>query len=213
MPPADIQADPAPERSIDLKTCTPTPAVLHSVTVPPIYKSNNLRRRTGYATYASGKFITIRGVLTDKNCVPISNATIQIWHADSHGIYKSAIKNDYLNDRKMYGDSMTRFQSSKPFNSGSDKNFTGSGSAVTDNLGRFVFLTIMPGSVSDKDPFISMRVIHRDFQDLDTIMHFNQRNHDGNLAVPEPEVYKSNPKEAVYLYNIVLPEANKKYNF
>lgn len=190
---------------VDKKTCSLTPEVMHSVKIPKIYKTNNLRRRTGYATYAMGQFIRINGIVTDSDCVPILNATVQIWHADANGVYKNSHIEGYLNDSMMYSKQQNRFEQEN--NSQGDVNFTGSGSTTTDNLGRFSFLSIMPG----KSFFINLRVLHKDFDELNTVVYLNKKSNVKAelIAHKENEINVDGVNELIYSHTLVLNGRNK----
>ena len=61
--------------------------------------------------------------------------------------------------------------------------FTGSGRAVTDNLGRFNFVTLFPGTYEERAPHIHVRVLHKDFKEFNTEMFFagDRRNSDDKV--------------------------------
>ena len=42
-------------------------------------KTNNLRREVGSPINTPGKMIVIKGVVTDDNCIPISDAMVELW--------------------------------------------------------------------------------------------------------------------------------------
>lgn len=193
-------------RTFDVRSCKVTPSVLHEVKVPQIYKTNNLRKRTGYATYANGQFIKIAGVVTDSNCVPISNVTVQMWQADSNGIYKEHNPNGYLHDEVMYRKQIGRFSMS--FHKKSDENFTGSGSTVTNNLGRFTFLSVMPGG---KEPLIHFRVLHKDFEELYTVMYFSNVGQKSIELIAKKE--PNEEQDLVFSHNITLSGKNKYVDY
>lgn len=95
-----------------------------------IVRTNNLRRKTGSGFFAKGKKIYIKGRVFDDNCVPVSNATIQIWQADYKGVFRDDVSNPDEED---------------PY-------FAGSGETKTNNLGHFSFITVLPGKTKD-NPF------------------------------------------------------------
>ena len=111
--------------------CTITHQMSQNLPYPNSFdRTNNLVTKTGSFVSAAGEAIIIVGRLLDKNCVPINNGVIRLWQADRSGLIsyppeKSDIKND------------------------GDKNFAGTGTASTDNLGRFLFYTIYPGVNKD----------------------------------------------------------------
>lgn len=199
------------EKVIDVMNCPVTPQFESDMTVPQIYKTNNLRKRTGYGSFAKGEFIIITGIITDSYCVPVKNATVQIWHGDHNGKYKSVPNDGYLNDSMMYRRQSDRFE--KIIESDmADENFTGSGSTTTDNLGRFTFLSIMPGG---NKPLVNFRVIHKDFNDMKTVMYFNNSTGINPLLVATKNGTINNDgiKENIYQYNITLNGKNKYIDY
>lgn len=99
-------------------------------------KTNDLHWKTGSPYAAEGKLITVTGKVVDENCLPIQNAAVEIWHADSAGKY---VGNDEDPSRDEY--------------------FAGSGLAYTNNMGLFKFYTILPGSEGEnKTPYINFKV-------------------------------------------------------
>lgn len=199
---------------------------------PQIYKTNNLFRRVGSATYADGNQILIRGRLLDARCVPIANAVIEIYQADSRGNYfeeslprstdKSA-GSKYLSQNNLYthgpisldvdheSDSASGLSTSGPF---FDSNFTGSGSAVTDNLGNFVFYTIIPGGIPPK---IKFYIKHSEFSLFETYMFFESMNNDADANYRQASEYEQTTllakfdrdaseqsKRNIYSFDIVL---------
>lgn len=204
---ATIQSD----KVIDVINCPITPEVESDMTVPKIYKTNNLRKRTGYASFAKGEFIVISGIITDSYCVPVKNATVQIWHADANGKYKSVPNDGYLNDSMMYRKQSDRFEQVIDSDM-SDENFTGSGSTTTDNLGRFTFLSVMPGG---SKPLVNFRVVHKDFNDMKTVMYFKNATDINQFLVAKKsgKVENDGIEENIYQYNITLNGKNKYLNY
>ncbi len=148
------------EDEILITNCPITPQIWQIKSSPYINKTNNLRRKPGSSEIANGDFITITGRITDENCVPVTNAVVEIWHLNSKGI--------------------------DPFNTtpkqNNDLNFLGSGTSITDNLGYYKFLTIFPGSSEKTEaPKINFRIKHADFLPFETVMYFeNQFNNDSD---------------------------------
>lgn len=196
---------------LDVMNCPITPIIEENMKVPPIYKTNNLRKKVGYASFARGKFIRITGIITDSFCMPIKNATVQIWHTDTDGKYKSIPTDGYLNDSLLYAQQDERFEEID-HNDIADENFTGSGATISDNLGRFTFLSIMPGG---SKPMVNFRIIHRDFDDMKTIMYFDTKPGINQLLVAKKLGYieSDQVKEDVYKYNITLNGKNKYLNY
>jgi len=73
-----------------------------------------------------GEHITIEGLVTDGDGLPVTDALIEIWQANSHGRY------NHPEDEQ-----------DKPL----DEQFGGFGRAPTDEQGMFRFYTIKPGAV------------------------------------------------------------------
>lgn len=199
----------------EVANCPLTPTVAHDVKIPAIYKTNNLRKKTGYATYAEGQFIRINGIVTDRNCVPVRNATIQMWHADAKGRYKNLSEGGYLNDSLLYTISKDRFQKFYPETITADENFTGGGTTVTDNLGRFTFLTVLPGSIKGKVPFANLRILCNGFEELNTVVYFEKTSGIAPELVAVKEGFLENDgiKEVIYSHTLTLNGKNKYLSY
>lgn len=128
-------------------------------------------------TKAAGQFenpylskILIRGLVKDKNCVPIPNVTVEIWQADEYGL------NRYNKFSALFSE---RYQE----NYEQYSNFIGMAAANSDNNGYFTFVSVLPnkkakaapGAVSKKhlEPSINISVKHRDFNELATKVHMS----------------------------------------
>jgi protocatechuate 3,4-dioxygenase beta subunit len=188
-----------------INQCEITPQIWLLKTPPPIQTTNNLRRAVGSPNFAKGQFIILEGMITDEQCVPISDATVEIWQANSKGWL------DY-----------THVKSNK-----SDPNFMGTGSMITNNMGHYNFLTVMPGSISQsRAPHINVRVRHRDFQAFESVIYFENShlNKSDSILNREVKPCKRNSLIAkeqdysmndgiVYRLNITLDGSNryKKY--
>lgn len=122
--------------------------------------TNNLLRYVGSAEFAKGTYIELFGRVLDNKCVPVSAALIEIWQLDNQGYdsnYYSTITNPglVLNAQKA------------------DKNFVGSGSAITNNLGYYRFYTVIPGNnKKNRLPHINFLISHKDFIPLQTQLFF-----------------------------------------
>lgn len=127
--------------------CTETPEIYDLENKPEEFNlSNNLRRKAGSADIAKGELIYIRGKVVDINCVPVQNAVVFIWQADANGIYQN-IKGATEHDPK----------------------FLGSGKYITNNLGYYNFITVMPGNYQTPHFLVQ----HPDFIELYTKMFFS----------------------------------------
>jgi len=144
-----------------LMGCEVTPQIDPDyIPLKDVKRSNNLIRLAGSPTLAKGMYINIKGRVTDENCTPIQNAFVRIWQTDSDGNYEGHYT------KKSQWDVIDESY---------DKNFAYSGTAQTDNLGNFNFVTILP-VIKDKNkaPHINFRVKHDDFEELQTMMFFNE---------------------------------------
>ena len=99
--------------------------------------------------------VLLRGIVKDKNCVPVSNALIEIRGLDEYGVNANAQFSYSFSER--YG--LNNYEYSKT---------TGLAVAETDNRGFFNFITSIPSS---KLPIIKNRIIkvfvsHPDFPHL-----------------------------------------------
>lgn len=177
-----------------LLRCDGTPDIIPShLNIKPIKMSNNLQRKEGSARHARGNYIRIRGKVVDEDCLPISNAIIKIWQADDAGKYL-----------EQY-DTKSEWQPKDP---DYDPNFGYSGTAQTNNLGEFNFLTILPG-YTDKDhaPHINVSISNEDFQDIGTRIYFNQ--HPRNINDPELKALAPDVRKLVIARGKILDQNNQ----
>jgi protocatechuate 3,4-dioxygenase beta subunit len=157
------------------KPRVPTPSRFFSadLSMPDIFvSSNNLAKKTGSFYRAYGEVIFIQGTLTDSFGVPITGAVIEIWQTNSAGKYHTLLEDDseYI-----------------------DKFFNMSGRAITDNLGNYHFITIMPGATAGRAPHINFNIYHEKFGKLETEMYFN--NHPYNKTDYQYLVYNDEEKK------------------
>lgn len=148
--------------------CVKTPMVFDGTVRPEIYVGNNLWRYVGSAEFARGSYIELTGRIFDGECVPVSNAVVEIWQLDSTG---------YDSNRYEYipQSGLTLAIESAKY---ADKYFVGSGTAITDNLGRYTLYTIIPGTMSKfRAPHINFAINHKDFCEFTTQMYFPE-SHD-----------------------------------
>ncbi|QGR02699.1 dioxygenase [Ehrlichia ruminantium] len=124
--------------------------------------SNNLRRKISSPISAEGELIYIVGKVTDTNCMPIRGANVFIWHTNAYGIYQH---NPYDNGNmlELIPEELDMY----------DYQFIGSGKSVTDNLGNYGFITIMPGTNNkNKVPHVHFMLQHSEFPEFNTTMFF-----------------------------------------
>jgi protocatechuate 3,4-dioxygenase beta subunit len=145
-----------------------------------ISKSNNLRRKTASALVAGGDIMYIKGQLRDVNCVPVANAIIELWHNNAFGLNQ----NNLPKYTKNY-----------------DKNFVGSGTTITDNLGNFEFISIFPSGKEPNAPQLNLRVRHKDFIDVDMVVYFSSVNYNKY----DPKLRKISAADQALLIADVVP--------
>ena len=88
--------------------------------------SSDLSRSSPGAPRALGQLIFVTGKLLDEDERPVRRSVIELWHANSAGRYIHPMD----------------AQSAAPI----DPNFIGAGRMLSDDAGRFEFLTIKPGA-------------------------------------------------------------------
>jgi hypothetical protein len=118
--------------------CKITPSSTTKFEPYEFHSSNNLVREVGGNLYATGKVFVLTGKLLDSSCLPISDAKINIWHADSNGFLPNPDKEE---NHKL------------------QKFFQLSGTAYTNNLGIFNFITLMPNYFHKKNGEIYLKAI------------------------------------------------------
>lgn len=112
---------------------------------------NNLAKPVGKPLAAEGQLLYIYGRVFDKNCVPLANATIDIWQPNPFGEYVKPSSEEL----------------SLP-----DPMFAGSGRAYTDQNGEFFFITLYPGPYDRRAPHIHAYITHQEAKNLKTTLYF-----------------------------------------
>ncbi len=162
-----------------------TPALTLGPFYPPALLragEDDLTRKEPGAPRASGQPIRVAGRVTDRAGNPARNVLIEIWQCNAHGKY------DHPHDT---------------FDAPLDPNFRGIGRVLTDDDGRYGFLSIKPGAypVSGtgewwRPPHIHFSIFGSGFRHLVTQMFF-------------PEDHELNDKD-VLLQGIDAPEARAR---
>ncbi|MDG1286880.1 MAG: hypothetical protein P8P30_04870 [Rickettsiales bacterium] len=127
-----------------------------------VEKSNKLSHAAGKAVIAEGERLFFMGKVLDERCMPVEGAHIELWQANTNGQYKWATKGQLMAPSAA---------------------FTGSGTAITNNLGEFQFDTIFPGPYADRAPHFNVRITHPDLVPLTTEIFF--RNDRRNVWDPK----------------------------
>jgi protocatechuate 3,4-dioxygenase beta subunit len=161
----EAKKEPAPEPQVESR---PSPKALRNVQLNDQYPgrdaiipSNKLALPAGKSAYASGELVYVSGRVLDENCVPVSDAIVDIWQLDPTGHYVTSTLGDRISP---------------------DPHFTGSGRAITNNLGQFNFVTLFPGTRDGDAPHINVHVIHQNLGTLDTEMYFEGEKHNASAA-------------------------------
>lgn len=159
-------------------SCPVTKEVFSSDAEPrEFHKTNNLRRDIGSAVTASGVPVFIKGRLTDARCVPIAQAIVELWQVDGDG---NSLKHK--------------------------EEFIGSGTASTDNLGRFEFLTVLPGASKNDGKRVNVRVKHPSYTEFETAAYFGGSSKSGASLIADGD------SEFGKVYNLQISlEAKKQY--
>ncbi len=136
----DAQAEPL-DRYIK-PNCQPTPAIATSnyPGFSSIPSGNQLVQPAGKAVSYTANPLYVYGRVFDRNCVPVADAKLELWHANAEGRHRYATKAALASEKEV---------------------FTGAGRATTDNLGQFQFVTLYPGAYSyrvkrDDDTYYSV---------------------------------------------------------
>jgi protocatechuate 3,4-dioxygenase alpha subunit len=117
---------------------------------------------------AAGLHITIEGVVRDAAGNPLPDALIEVWQADASGKYRNPAERH---------------------NTSTDPAFDGFGRVATDDGGKFLFKTVMPGRVPGPDgrlqaPHVAVGVLARGIQTrLITRIYFEGQPSNGEDAV------------------------------
>jgi protocatechuate 3,4-dioxygenase alpha subunit len=117
---------------------------------------------------ADGRHVTIEGVVRDSAGVPLPDALIEVWQADASGRYRRR-------DGAERGSA--------------DAAFHGFGRVATDDNGRFLFRTVVPGRVDGPDgklqaPHLAVGVLARGvLTRLVTRMYFEDQSSNADDTV------------------------------
>lgn len=125
-----------------------------------IEADNDLTQLVGKVDKAKGEVIYVQGQVTDKDCLPISGALVEIWQACETGKY------NHPND---------------PNPAEIDENFQYFGRCITDSQGMYIFKTIRPGQYPASSNWMRPAHIHykvhlRGYEELTTQMYFQHDN-------------------------------------
>ncbi len=158
----DVINDYAKESPRFFNPQNPTPSRFFTadLSTPDIFgTTNNLVKKVGSFYRAFGEVIFVQGTVSDSFGVPIQGAIIQIWQTNAAGKYHTLLEpgSEYI-----------------------DKYFNMSGRAISDNLGNYHFITIMPGSNPGRAPHLNMNIYHPKFGKLETEIYFEDHPYNKN---------------------------------
>jgi protocatechuate 3,4-dioxygenase alpha subunit len=153
--------------------------------------ANDLTKLHGQS--AQGQLIEIRGRVTEEGGLPLHNVVLEIWQADTNGIFRHPA------DPRMKN---------------ADPNFFGWGRAATDRDGAYLFRTIVPGRSHRADgalraPHINIVVLASGLmRQLQTVMFF-----EGNAANATDPVLSCVQPIALQQALMAKAEGPRKYRF
>jgi protocatechuate 3,4-dioxygenase beta subunit len=154
---------------------TPSRFFAADLSIPDTFATtNNLAKKVGSFYRAFGEIIFIQGTISDSFGVPIEGAIIEIWQTNAAGKYHTLLEpnSEYI-----------------------DKYFSMSGRAITDNLGNYHFITIMPGANPGRAPHINFNIYHPKFGRLETEMYFEK--HPYNSGDYQYMAYEDDEKKMI----------------
>jgi protocatechuate 3,4-dioxygenase beta subunit len=119
-------------------------------------KDSDLTRLKGHTERAKGQVIYVQGTVTDESCAPVNKALVEIWQACASGRYNHP------------GDTNP---------AALDPHFQYWGKATTEDDGKYLFKTILPGHYPasptwTRPAHIHFKVFARGFFDLTTQLYF-----------------------------------------
>lgn len=152
------------------KPCKVTPSVGTSnyPGFKNVMSNNKLAIPPGKAVMARGEVVYFFARVFDRNCVPVSDAKIELWQANPEGRHRYASKDALATP---------------------DPTFAGAGRTSSTNLGELTFVTLYPGpyeytiyKTNDKGekipelikraPHFNMTISHPDFKTFSTNLFF-----------------------------------------
>jgi protocatechuate 3,4-dioxygenase beta subunit len=154
--------------------CRVTEQMGHILEKPKkINKNNNLTRKPENLFFSKGKSVILEGYILDKNCVPIPNATINVWQKNNFGVNQYDLKGKNLRNEP---------EKLKEF----DTHFTNNGSSASDNTGFYNFILLQPCKNCSKNFDFAVDEKSKKFKNLESIATFssisnkNTNNNDEN---------------------------------
>lgn len=179
-------------RSFDLfgNTCTTTISTEHILKKPEvIYTSNNLTRKSNSIFFSKGKSMILEGYILDQDCVPVSNATVELWQENYEGLNQSSIP-----DIKIIDDEKTI----KKY----DQSFAGSGSTRTNNLGFYRFIISRSCNNCLQGVDITVKSDSKELKNFDSFISFENniestKNEDDHKKSAQPNSTKKGNRKPI----------------
>lgn len=131
-----------------LNKCIPAHSYIDDNEPASFNMTNNLLRKSGSTPLYCGEKILLDLEIVDKNCIPLSDAKVYIWHVGCDKKYPYKPLRTRVNKHMFH-----------PVNGST---FLGSGIATTNNIGEAKFLTVYPPSLGKEGEYINIRVEHKD---------------------------------------------------
>ncbi len=158
--------------------CQPTPSltVEHYPGARAIPHGNNLLLPAGKSVAAGGQRVIVIGRLLDSRCLPVPEATIEMWQADPYGHWILAGTDDLVTPNPT---------------------FAGAGRVVTGKDGEFSFITSFPASMNKRAPNLNIKVKPLDMAGLSTMLFFGNDAH--NFSDPIFKRLNAAARDAVTL--------------
>ena len=145
--------------------CTPTKKIQVApkpITYDPGYTDNDTTKDSGEFVNLYLNKIFIRGIIKDKECIPVPNTLIEIWQDDEYG-------------KKRYNQFSYSFNDRYNLNKDQYSNFLGIATTTSDNNGNFSFISVMPNNKTKlkKQSLINISVFHEDFPEIENQIILN----------------------------------------
>lgn len=168
--------------------CSPAPEK-ETALKPENYPTyNDLTRSSGGFKNNYTDKIILRGIVIDKKCIPVANTKISLWQKDEYGQrrYLQKFASDY--DRHKMNNKIY-------------SKFYGVGTAVSDNEGRFYFITVEPSSVGVKNgkPIINISAAVKGFIKFETQVRLLE------------DIEKTDDKESTFVNASLNKNASEHY--
>lgn len=122
---------------------------------------NAMAQPTGKAVAAEGQKLWLVGRVLDSACVPVLDASVELWQNDPYGRWILANGEDLANPNPV---------------------FTGAGRTYTKNNGEFHFSTLFPAPTANRAPNVNIKIKAHGLQDFSTVLYF--AGDDRNMVDP-----------------------------